>query len=78
VHVPPLGLKQQGLVVHCCLVGLLILDVAVVLLQCVLLHLWRMKEPVQDQCVADTYHGRGLKVALNIHDKCIGVCDVMC
>ena len=48
VHMPPLGLKQQGLVVHGCLVWLLILDVAVVLLQCVLLHL---------QCMTDAMSG---------------------
>ena len=39
VDMPPLGLKEDRLVVHGGLVRLLILDVAVVLLQCLLLDL---------------------------------------
>ena len=78
VHMPPLDLKQQGLVVHGCLVGLLVLDVAVVLLQCVLLHLWCITDPIISGASVMFIHVRDdTKVAVNIHDEYVGVCDVM-
>ena len=77
MHVPPFDLKQQRLVVHGCLVRLLIFDVAVVLLQCVLLHLRRMADPISGASMLLIRVRDDTKVAVNIRDKCVGVCDIM-
>ena len=77
VHMPPLDLKQQGLVVHGCLVGLLVLDVAVVLLQCVLLHLWCITDPVSGASLLFIHVRDDTKVAVHIHDEWCVRCHVV-